>query len=127
MSEPLPVALHDDPLAELAQRVRALATCTELSEVRAIRDVAVAAKEYARAKGLGEEAEGYAQEIVNRALRRIGELLAETPKAPSGWTARQSSSSGKEPEDSPPSQSSRGDQWVTPDAGRRHCRERSRR
>jgi 16S rRNA G966 N2-methylase RsmD len=80
----LAVPVSGDPLAELAHRVRALATCTDLSEVRAIRDVAVAAKEYARARELGEEAEGYAQEIINRAMRRIGQLLAETPKESGG-------------------------------------------
>jgi hypothetical protein len=55
-----------------------------LSDVKAILDVAIAAKKYAEAKKLGEESLAYAQEIINRATRRMGEMLAETPKHEGG-------------------------------------------
>lgn len=72
------------PLAELAHAREILKRERDLSKVKAILDVAVAAKEYARAKKLGAEAEKYAAEIAIRAERRYGELLAGTPKATPG-------------------------------------------
>jgi hypothetical protein len=62
----------------------ALEASRDLGEVKHIRDTALAAKRYAEAKKLGAEMTGYAQEIVNRAERRIGQLLAGTPKDPGG-------------------------------------------
>jgi len=53
----------------------ALAECRDLADVKQILDTAVAAKRYAEAKKLGAEMTGYAQEIINRATRRIGELM----------------------------------------------------
>jgi 16S rRNA G966 N2-methylase RsmD len=69
--------------------------------VKSIRDVALAAEQYARAKKLGAEAERYAAEIATRAERRYGQILAATPKAPTGWVARQSSGTSSEPKDTP--------------------------
>ena len=76
-----------------------------MTDAKAIRDIAIAAEQYARARKLGAEAERYAAEIATRAERRIGELLGGTPKAPSGWSARQSSGSGAIPEDPAPGSS----------------------
>jgi hypothetical protein len=59
----------------------ALAECRDLAEVKQILDTAVAAKRYAEAKKLGAEMTGYAQEVINRATRRMGELLGETPRS----------------------------------------------
>jgi 16S rRNA G966 N2-methylase RsmD len=78
------VSLVASPLARLAEARQILAESRDLAEVKSIRDVAVAAKEYARAKQLGLDAQLYAQEIVNRATRRIGELLLVTPPKPAG-------------------------------------------
>jgi hypothetical protein len=58
----------------------ALAECRDLAGVKQILDTAVAAKRYAEAKKLGAEMTGYAQEIINRATRRMGELLTEKPR-----------------------------------------------
>lgn len=69
-------------LVRLTEARNALAVARTLSEVKEIRDVAVAAKKYAEAKKLGGEAQGYAQEVINRADRRMGEILRETPKHP---------------------------------------------
>jgi DNA methylase len=57
-----------------------LESVRDLAELKNIRDTAIAAETYARAKRLGTEAVSYAQEIINRAERRIGEILTETPR-----------------------------------------------
>lgn len=70
-------------LSHLADARASLELARSLSEVKAIHDVAVAAKKYAEAKKLGEESLAYAQEIVNRAVRRMGEMIAaDTEIAP---------------------------------------------
>lgn len=51
-----------------------------MQEVKKIMDVAGAAKIYARRQQLGEEAVQHARSIELEAMRRLGELLAETPK-----------------------------------------------
>ena len=66
-------------LAHLADARSSLERARSLSEVKAILDVAVAAKKYAEAKKLGEESLAYAQEIINRAVRRLGEMIAADP------------------------------------------------
>ena len=58
----------------------ALERSRDLAEVKNIRDVAAAAERYAQARQLGEDAIRYAREIVLRATRRAGELLAATPR-----------------------------------------------
>lgn len=76
------------PLTQLTGARNALEQARTLTEVKAIHDVAVAAKRYAEACRLGEESVRYAQEIVLRATRRMGEILAETPKASGGDAMR---------------------------------------
>jgi site-specific DNA-methyltransferase (adenine-specific) len=71
-------------LALLADARSSLERARSLGDVKAILDVAVAAKRYAEAKKLGEESLAYAQEIINRATRRMGEMLTETPKNEGG-------------------------------------------
>lgn len=68
-------------LADLYTARAALERSRDLAEIKHIRDTALAARRYAEAKKLGAVMTGYAQEIVNRAERRIGQLLAETPNA----------------------------------------------
>jgi hypothetical protein len=71
-------------LALLADARTSLERARSLSEVKAILDVAVAAKKYAEAKKLGEESLAYAQEIINRAVRRMGEMIAAEPTIQKG-------------------------------------------
>jgi hypothetical protein len=71
-------------LERISEARNTLEATRDLSELKSIRDTAVAAETYARAKRLGTEAVQYAQEIINRAERRIGEVLAETPKLAPG-------------------------------------------
>jgi len=73
-----------NPLSQLSRARELLEASRDLSEVKSIRDVAIAAEHYARARKLGAEAERYAAEIATRAERRIGQLLTETPKAAGG-------------------------------------------
>ena len=68
-----------NPLADLERARAMLEESRSLAEVKEIRDRAVAIKEYARAKKLGAEMVGYAQEIINRAERRAGQLISELP------------------------------------------------
>jgi hypothetical protein len=77
----LAVPVHPE-LAQLASARQSLEASRDLAEVKAIRDVAAAARTYARARKMGAESIALAQEIVNRAERRIGQLLAETPAEP---------------------------------------------
>jgi N6-adenosine-specific RNA methylase IME4 len=74
----------DNPLSQLSQARALLEASRDLSEVKSIRDVAIAAEHYARARKLGAEAERYAAEIATRAERRIGQILEKTPKAAGG-------------------------------------------
>lgn len=71
-------------LALLADARTSLERARSLNEVKAILDVAVAARKYAEAKKLGEESLAYAQEIINRAVRRMGEMLAASPEVHKG-------------------------------------------
>ena len=57
-----------------------LVEAKSMQEVKKIMDVAGAAKIYARRQQLGEEAVQHARSIELEAMRRLGELLAETPK-----------------------------------------------
>ena len=61
---------------------RALAEARTLEEVTHIRDIAEAARTYARAAKLGLEAQNHATEIKLRAERKAGELLGELERKP---------------------------------------------
>jgi N6-adenosine-specific RNA methylase IME4 len=56
-----------------------LAEARSLDDLRHVRDVAVAAAQYARARDLGLEAVRYATAIAAKATRRIGELAPPVP------------------------------------------------
>lgn len=75
------IAIPEAPeLAELVQARSILQRSQDLGQIRNIRDVAVAAKRYAEAKKLGAEAERYASVVVIEAERRLGQVLAATPR-----------------------------------------------
>ena len=64
------------------ERARAiLAACTDLDEVKRIRDQAEAVARYQRSRMAAEDSVVHAAAIARRAERRLGELLAEMPKA----------------------------------------------
>jgi hypothetical protein len=71
-------------LTLLEEGRNALEQARTLADVKEIKDIAVGAERYARARKLGADALGYAIEIVLRADRRLGQLLNETPKHPPG-------------------------------------------
>lgn len=64
-------------LVVLEEATRMLAECRTVDEAKKIRNLAEAARVYARESKLGEEAQNYAAEIRLRAERRGGEILAE--------------------------------------------------
>jgi hypothetical protein len=74
-------------LARLDTVARLLAECVSIDEVRQIRDQAEAIRNYARAAGLSLEVQNRAAAVKVRAERRIGELLAETPRNAGGRPA----------------------------------------
>jgi hypothetical protein len=71
-----------DALAKLNGATRALAEARTLAEVSHIRDIAEAARTYARAAKLGLDAQNHATEIKLRAERKAGELLRELDREP---------------------------------------------
>lgn len=64
-----------DELALLSQATTMLAQAKNWDDVKAIKDMAVAAQAYARAKGLSEKAIKYASDIRLEASYRMGEFL----------------------------------------------------
>ena len=64
-------------LAKLEQARQMLAECRTLPEVKKIRDIAEAAKVYAKAAHLGQEAQNYAAEIALLAERKAARLTRE--------------------------------------------------
>ena len=71
-------------LLKLESAHRALAESRTLSEVKQIRDIAEAARVYAKAANLGHEAQNYAAEIALLAARKAGEILTELDRTPAG-------------------------------------------
>lgn len=67
-------------LAKLSQATELLAQCKTVLEVKPIRDMAEAARHYAKVSGMGLEAQNYAAEIKLEAATRMGEILATSPK-----------------------------------------------
>ena len=71
-------------VVQLDRARTALAEAKTIGETKKIMDMAHAAQIYARRQQLGEEAMAYAHSIKYEALRKLGEILASTPKAKPG-------------------------------------------
>ena len=71
-------------VVQLDRARTALAEAKTIGETKKIMDMAHAAQIYARRQQLGEEAMAYAHSIKYEALRKLGEMLASTPKAKPG-------------------------------------------
>lgn len=65
-------------LAQISQARRFLEQAKDLTDIKAVKDMAEAARLYARAKHLGLETENAAAEIKVRAERKLGETLASS-------------------------------------------------
>ena len=74
----------EQPLARLELACRLLAEARRLDEVKAVVDLAEAARVYARQARLGLEAQNDAAEVRLRAERRAGELLSDMHKHTGG-------------------------------------------
>lgn len=71
-------------LAKLDKARQLLAESRTLPEVKKIRDIAEAAKVYAKAAHLGAEAQNYAAEISLLSERKAGEILSQLEKSDGG-------------------------------------------
>ena len=80
--------MSTNPLAKLDQARAYLAECRTLPDIKKIRDLALAAKEYARAQKLSAEARNYAWEIQIEAERRAVEFLDGLKKDKGGGDQR---------------------------------------
>ncbi len=79
--------MTENHLAKLDKAKTLLAESRTLEEVKQIRDVAEAAKVYARAMKLGKDAQNYAAEISLLAARKAGEILQNLEKKKSSGVA----------------------------------------
>ncbi len=79
----------ESPLARLELACRLLAEARSIDEVKAIVDLAEAARVYARQARLGLDAQNDAAELRLRAERRAGELLAVLSRHPGGRPSAQ--------------------------------------
>jgi N6-adenosine-specific RNA methylase IME4 len=75
---------NDLVLAELNTARTALAKADTIQKTKNVLDVAVAAETYAKRQKLGEEAINLATSIKVEALRQLGHMLKETPRAKGG-------------------------------------------
>jgi hypothetical protein len=73
---------HSSQLANLERAKQMLAEYRTLPEIKKSRDIAEAAKVYARAAHLGRESQNYAAEIALLASRKAGEILSQLQKTP---------------------------------------------
>lgn len=78
-------------LAQISQARRFLEQAKDLTDIKAVRDMAEAARLYARAAGLGQDAMNEAAEIKLRAERKAGEALKARPMNRGGQPAHRKS------------------------------------
>jgi hypothetical protein len=75
---------HSSHLAKLSQARQMLAESRTLPEIKQIRDMAQAARTYARAAHLGRESQDYAAEISLLASHKAGEILSQLERGKTG-------------------------------------------
>lgn len=68
-------------LVIFTQATRMLAEATTIQKAKDLKDLALTAADFAKHKGMGEEAVQYARSYALEAERRMGELLKETERA----------------------------------------------
>lgn len=71
-------------IAQVTQARQLLVEARDLADIKAVRDMAEAARLYARAAGLGQDAMNEAAEVKLRAERKAGEALADMEKNKGG-------------------------------------------
>lgn len=81
MSNAIAVIESDSVVASMTRASHALAEAVTVSQTKKIIDVARAAEIYAKRQHLSEEAIGQATSVKVEAMRKLGEILRETPKA----------------------------------------------
>lgn len=83
MSNHLTVVESDTVVISMKRASMALAEAVTISQTKKIMDVAAAAEIYAKRQHLSEEAEQMAATVKVEALRKLGEMLRATERAPS--------------------------------------------
>lgn len=76
----LPAVKSDSVIQRLQAATTALAEAKTIQEAKVIVDVAAAAEIYAKRQKLSQDAIDFAHSVKIEALRRVGEMLKETPK-----------------------------------------------
>jgi hypothetical protein len=71
-------------LTPITQAQRMLAEAKTLPDLREIHDFAIGARAWAKARGIGIEAENDATEVILRAERRLGDILLSVPRSKTG-------------------------------------------
>lgn len=71
-------------IAQITRARQFLAEAKDLADIKIVRDMAEAARLYARAAGLGQDAMNEAAEVKLRAERKAGEALSDMAKNPGG-------------------------------------------
>lgn len=79
-------------IAQISRARQFLAQAKDLTDIKAVRDMAEAARQYARARDLGLHAMNEAAEIKLEAERKGGQVLAEMKKHPGGQPSKNHSS-----------------------------------
>lgn len=79
-------------IALLGQAARMLAEADTIQKAKELKYLALTAADFARRKGLGEEAIQYSRSYALEAERRIGQLLRETERAKGGQPYQKSTS-----------------------------------
>jgi phage N-6-adenine-methyltransferase len=93
------VAEQSSALIKLSQAEKWLSEAKDLTDLKEIHDIAVAAEAYAKAHKLGIDAENHAREIKFYAARKMGELMPATPPEESGKMAHKKVSEKRTPQE----------------------------
>ena len=88
-------------LALMSEASRMLAEASTIQQAKELKDLALTAADWARRKGMGEEAIQYARSYASRAERKMGEMLAATERAKGGQPYQKSTSNIMEPVETP--------------------------
>jgi len=87
--------MNETALQKLTQAEQWLAETKDLSDLKQIHDIAIAAEAYSKAHKLGIESENHAREIKFLAARRIGELSPPNPPDNRGQGRKEKKQSDK--------------------------------
>jgi len=82
--------MAETSVAIMTRASQMLAEATTIQQAKGLKDLALTAQDWARRKGLGEEAIQHCRKYALLAERKMGEMLAQTPRAEGGRPAKTS-------------------------------------